>query len=476
MKKEELLKKLKDPKYYLENLVKIKGKNPGLIPFILNNAQKDLFNTIKKHNRIIILKARQLGFSTAVIGYLYWKTIMTPGTNTAIIGYNAPLTAELLDKVKTFWRSTPNDLRPAIQYNSKSEISFPNIDSKIIVLPSTENVGRGYTLHNVLLTELSAWEKAEDKMMSLEASVPIDGLIIIESTPRGQGNLYHKMWVEENDYVKKEYGWWWGYTEEEIETIKKRMNNPMRFAQEYGLEFLASGRSVFDQNIIRKQRKNILKVGDKNGDWIVADDNGLRIYSQIDPLAMYIFGVDTSEGIDGGDYSTVTVLNRTTGEEVAFYKGLIAPDQLAKLLNSWGRKFNNALMVVEVNNHGLVTLTVLKQLMYPTLYFRQLQYETVGTNYSDRLGWKTTKMTRPLLIDDLAQALREETIKIHSKETLDEMSTFIYDKNNNMIAAGNTHDDCIFSTAICLQGFKVMWSGELTQLNYEAHLPISTNY
>ena len=473
---EEILIKLKDPKFYLENLVKIKGKTPGLIPFILNEAQKDLFNTLKKHNRVIILKARQIGFSTAAIGYLYWKTIMTPGTNTAIIGYNSPLTAELLDKVKTFHRSTPDELRPMIHYNSKSEMSFPKIDSKIIVLPSTENVGRGYTLHNVLCTELSAWEKAEDKMMSLEASVPIDGLIIIESTPRGQGNLYHKMYVEDNDYVKKEYGWWWGYTEEEIEIIKKRMNNPMRFAQEYGLEFLASGRSVFDQNVIKKQRKNILKVGDKHGDWTVKDDKGLTVYTDIYPDDMYIFGVDTSEGVEGGDYSTVSVFNRKTGEEAAFYKGLIQPDKLAVLLNEWGRKFNNALMVVEVNNHGLTTLTVLKQLMYPTLYFRRSQFETIGTTYSDRLGWKTTKLTRPLLIDDLAQAIRDELLMVHSKETLDEMSTFIYDKNNNMVPAGTAHDDCIFSAAIAYQGFKVMWDKPLDQVNYANHLPEHFNY
>jgi hypothetical protein len=472
----ELLDKLKDPKFYLENLVKIKGKTPGLIPFVLNEAQKDLLNTLRKHSRVIILKARQLGFSTAAIGYLYWKTIMTPGTNTAIIGYNAPLTAELLDKVKTFWKSTPAELRPVIHYNSKSEISFPNIDSKIIVLPSTDNVGRGYTLHNVLLTELSAWEKAEDKMMSLEASVPIDGLIIIESTPRGQGNLYHKMYVEENGYVKKEYGWWWGYSETEIETIKTRMNNPMRFAQEYGLEFLASGRSVFDQNIVRKQRKNILKTGEKNGDWTVIEDKGLRIYSPVDPDSMYIFGVDTSEGVEGGDYSTATVWNRMNGEEAAFYKGLIAPDKLGTQLNEWGRKFNNALMVVEVNNHGLTTLTILKQLMYPTLYFRQTQFETMGTSYSDRLGWKTTKLTRPLMIDDLSQAVRDELLILHSKETLDEMSTFIYDKSNNMVPAGTAHDDCIFSAAIGYQGFKVMYDKELSQLNYANHLPENFSY
>jgi len=148
--KKDVLKKLKDPKFYLENFTKIKGKEGGLVPFILNEAQKDFLNTMRKNSRSITLKARQIGFSSLVSGYLYHRTITTPGVNTALIGYNADLTAELLDKVKTFYRTTPDELKPKIQYNSKYEISFPAIDSKIIVLPSSENVGRGYTLHNVL--------------------------------------------------------------------------------------------------------------------------------------------------------------------------------------------------------------------------------------------------------------------------------------------------------------------------------------
>lgn len=88
--------------------------------------------------------------STGVTGFFYHNTITTPGVTTALIGYNSDLTAELLDKVKTFYKTTPAELRPTIHYNSKYEISFPRLDSKILVLPSSENVGRGYTIHNCL--------------------------------------------------------------------------------------------------------------------------------------------------------------------------------------------------------------------------------------------------------------------------------------------------------------------------------------
>ena len=127
MKNNVPLEKMQDVKFYLENFTKIKGKKVGnMIPFILNQAQVHLFNAVKKSSRAIILKSRQIGFSTAMVGFFYHSTIMNPGTTTALIGYNTDLTAELLDKVKTFYNTTPPELRPTIQYNSKHEIKTFN--------------------------------------------------------------------------------------------------------------------------------------------------------------------------------------------------------------------------------------------------------------------------------------------------------------------------------------------------------------
>jgi len=475
-----MLVKLKDPKFYIENFCKIKGKTPGLIPLKLNEAQKDLYNTMRKFHRVIILKARQIGFSTAVTAFFYHMTITTPGTNTALIGYNSDLTAELLDKVKTFYKTTPAEMRPTIKYNSKYEISFPAIDSKILVLPSTENVGRGYTINNCLVTELSAWDKAEEKMMVLEASVPIDGNMIIESTPRGQGNLYHRMWMSDNDYAKNEYGWWWIYSREEIEIIRKRMNDERRFAQEYGLEFLASGRSVFDAQMIKKQRENQWRVGeawDYDGQThFVTEEDGLRIYKRPEPDGIYVVGVDVAEGVSGGDYSVAVIWNRKTGEEVAMFRGHMPPDRFGEKLSKWGRTYNDAFMVVEINNHGLTTITVLKQLLYPSLYFRQAKYDSMSEKSSDKIGWKTTRVTRPLLIDEFAQAIRDGVLTIHSKELLDEMTVFIYDDAGNMQPQEGFHDDCIFAAGIGFQGFKVLYDKKLEQINYNDHLPTSFAY
>ena len=480
---DESLGKMLDPKFYLESFCKIKGKQPGLVPLVLNDAQKDLFNALNKHSRVIILKARQIGFSTAATGYLYHMAITTPGINVALVGYNSDLTTELLDKVKTFYRTTPASIRPQIKYNTKYEITFPALDSKILVLPSTENVGRGYTLFACLLTELAFWEKAEEKMTSIENSVPKNGKIIIESTPNSIGNLYHRMWMaQDNGYEKKEYGWWWHYSQEEIEDIRKRMNNPMRFAQEYELEFLSSGRPVFPPALLKRLRKGILKVGDEvvlpdGAKHIVCeDDDGAVTYFPEVKGKKYVIGADVAEGVTGGDYSVFSVWDRESGDEVAFWRGHMAADKFGILLNKWGRKYNDALMVVEINNHGLTTVTALRNLQYPQMYFRPTKFDQMGTSYSDRIGWKTTRVTRPLMIDDLSQALQEGSLKIHSLHTLDEMLTFVFDDDGFPNAQSSFRDDCIFSSAIAFQGFKIMYAGKLEQISYESHLPSNFSY
>jgi hypothetical protein len=471
------IEKLADPRFYIENFCRIKGKfGKGLEPFILKPAQLDIFNTIRKFNRIIIMKARQIGFSTAVTGYLYHKTITTAGVTTALVGYNNDLTAELLDKIKTFYRTTPDAIKPTIHYNSKYEISFPKVDSKILVLPSTENVGRGYTINYALLTELPFWDKAEEKMVTMEASVPVNGKIIIESSPGAVGDYFHRMWVSNNDYIKKEYGWWWNYTEEEIETIRRRMNNPRKFNNNYALELLISGRAVLTQEAISLQRRGVLKVGDSvkladGTEHIVREDDSFRIYKPPVLGSFYVVGADCSEGVTGGDYSVAVVIDRASGEEVGMWRGHIAPDKFAKVLNKIGRQYNNALMVVEAEAHGNVVLNVLKQMLYPSLYFRPSRFDTIGNPWSDKLGWKTTRLTRPILIDEFEQVTREGGITLHSKETVDEMTVFVFNDANNMVCMDSYNDDCIFATAIACQGFKVISDKPMTQLNYANHMP-----
>jgi hypothetical protein len=89
----------------------------------------------------------------------------------------------------------------------------------------------------------------------------------------------------------------------------------------------------------------------------------------------------------------------------------------------------------------------------------------MGSPYSEKLGWKTTKMTRPLLIDDLATALRDEDLLFHSKEIIDELTVFVYNNNNDCEAQPGFHDDTVMACGIGYQGFKILYDKPMTQIH-----------
>ena len=121
-------------------------------------------------------------------------------------------------------------------------------------------------------------------------------------------------------------------------------------------------------------------------------------------------------------------------------------------------------------------MPALKNLVYPQMYFRQANFDQMGTKFSDRIGWKTTKVTKPLMIDDMREALQEKSLKVHSQDIYDEMLTFVFHDNGSMAAQGSFHDDALMSAAIGFQGFKILYPGELNQISYEKHLPRNFSY
>src|SRR5437762_2413393 len=90
--------KLADKLWRLNNLYFIKTKDRKLVPLQLNAAQTDYFTRRGKKN--YILKARQLGFSTACLIDMLDDTMFTPNTNSAILAHEKQKVVKLFEIVK----------------------------------------------------------------------------------------------------------------------------------------------------------------------------------------------------------------------------------------------------------------------------------------------------------------------------------------------------------------------------------------
>ena len=183
----------------------------------------------------------------------------------------------------------------------------------------------------------------------------------------------------------------------------------------------------------------------------------LEVWAKPESQNVYVMGIDTAEGLSYGDYSVIQVLNVTTGEQAAIWHGHIAPDLLAEEVYSIGLYYRDALCCVESNNHGLTTITELRHLGYPNM-FRRRQLNSINNSVSQEFGWKTTRTSKPLMIDDLSSSLRNFELTIYDRYTIAELRTFVRNDRGGM--SGSPYDDRVMALALANQMRKYTYQPE----------------
>lgn len=212
--------------YFCKKYIKIQTKNDGVQPLILRPYQMRLWKLIKKTQddglpvRIMILKSRQLGFSTMMQAYMFWKTIMSPNSGCLTVAQDTDTAAELFFKIEFAYENLPewlyNDLKKA-QDTAKTgkQLAFGRpLNSKFHVRTSgAKNLGRGFTFQRMHLSEFAFWDGAKKKFYGLmQALGKKPGTeCFIESTANGLSTYHHKLWTRagETDSTWQQFfvGW-----------------------------------------------------------------------------------------------------------------------------------------------------------------------------------------------------------------------------------------------------------------------------
>lgn len=341
-----------------------------------------------------------------------------------------------------------------IAKKNESELKITLINGSEISLKGTDNhdslVGVGLNfcvLDEFPLMDKDVWYKVVRPMM-----IDTKGECLFIGTPRGY-TWSHELYTRtrtDNDFSSFFFKTVDNTAVEDIagEVGKAKLEatselDRVIFRQEYEASFeVITGRPRFDIEIIHKL-KSIAK------DPLVTDD-GLSIYEHPEPYSKYVLGADTSEGLETGDNSSVSILNARTFSLAAKYSGKIAPDILATYIKLWAEKYNNALAVVESNNHGLVTLNYLKDI-YPHVYYRKT-FDKQSNVWTEKIGWQTSLRTKPLLISVLDKALRSG-LGVVDHQTIDELMTYIIEEDGTTNASEGKHDDDVISLALAVQGY-----------------------
>lgn len=205
--------KLRDQRWYIENALKIRAKSGKVIPFRLNAPQRKLYAAAQAQRkagypvRLIVLKARQMGFSTLTEAMLFQDTATRFNVNSLVVAHKDDATANLFRMTKLYYDHLPEPLKPQRQATNAKELVFNvpsrgegvGLNSRIrCATAGGSGVGRSDTLTNVHLSEFAFWpgDKKETLIGLLQAvpSLP-DTMVVIESTANGYDE-FKELWDE----------------------------------------------------------------------------------------------------------------------------------------------------------------------------------------------------------------------------------------------------------------------------------------
>ena len=453
--------------YFCENYWFIRHPERGRIKFNLFEAQIETVQSWVHFRWSLILKARQIGFSTLIAAYAFWLTFFYSDRSVLMLSRTEREAIKLLAKAKYGYQFLPEWMKfkggPCNQTLTKLE--FTN-NSYIESLPSASDPARGESAYLVVVDELAFLPNSEEAWGAIEPVADVGGRIIMMSTANGEGNLFHRLWVEaqtgHNRFEPLFFPWSANGRDADWYEARSAELPEWQMAQEYPDNpedaFLKSGRPVFDLRMLRDIESKVPQRGylDPKSLAFIDDGGSLRLWEGPEEDGKYVIGGDPSQGMEHSDHASLHVINARNGHVVAHWNGTIDPDLLAtEILIPLGKWYNQALIGVESNNMGLVTLKFLRYNNYfPIYYERSPKYK--NSVPTDVLGYRTDQVSKPLMIGELAEALRPDgKLTLWCEETLAELRTYVRNDRGKM--GGSPFDDRVVSLAIATQMLKYVW-------------------
>ena len=451
-KVKEIVKSGKNPDYFLNNYARISHPQQGTIPFRTYDFQADLLENFNDYRFTVVLKARQLGISTIVAGYVTWMMMFHRDKNILVVATKFTTAANLVKKVKQIIKRLPEWMQIAdITTDNRTSFELSN-GSQIKASTTSGDAGRSEALSLLVIDEAAHVEGLDELWTGLYPTLSTGGRCISLSTPNGVGNWFHKIYTEadlgENDFYPIRLPWDVHPDRDKTWYQKETRNMSRReIAQELECNFNTSGETVIHPDDIAW-----IETTKADPEYRTGFDRNFWIWEKYDPSCTYLLAADVARG-DGADNSTFHIFNLTTSEFVAEYQGKPSLDMYASILDQAGREYGNCMMVVENVGIGISVLEKLIGLDYPNLYFstkgtheyvEQYQAESM-TNAIP--GFTTSSKTRPLIVAKLEEFVRNKLIKIKSPRLYKELTTFIW-YNGKPQAMGGYNDDLVIAAAI----------------------------
>jgi len=477
--------------------VKIRNLYSSIVSLVPNNVQlkhqalKERYRKEGRKPHFLLLKSRRAGLTTWEQALSYRATVTSPHVTCATV-------ADTRENTKMIFRMVllMLHLDTRLQYSpreSQSHIEIPSLGTYFHVgTAGSKAFSRGDNLYRFHGSEVAWWQGAYDDIENLAAGfteAARHGEVVLETTANGAQGWFYENFKEamagENNWIPLFYPWYIDgnniieptseTSSEFLETITdeekhimerfelsigqmlwrrdKKKERKKLFQQEYPetweQAFVVRGLQFFDSEMLDDISSKTLPVKHLR--------ESLTVWEEPGEDEEYVAGADAAEGNPTSDNSVCAILNKKTGNQAAVLRGKWRPEVFARKCIELCRKYNDAIFAPELNNHGhSVMNTALNSIGYRQIYYhiRTLDKNKFGKPVKEkRPGWLTTAQTRPILLDELNEAMEERFIQVNDTVFIAECKTFV-DTGGKYEADKGQHDDSIFAWGIAWQARK----------------------
>jgi len=450
---EEYVKCSNDPLYFINNYVKIVTLDEGLQQFKPWDFQEDLLRTIHDNRFVICKFPRQTGKSTCVISYLLHYVLFTPDVRVGILANKQATARELLHRLKLAYENLPMWLQQGVEEWNKSTIELEN-GSKIIASATSSSAVRGGSFNMIFLDEFAYVPHgvAEEFFSSVYPTISSgqSTKVLIVSTPKGL-NMFYKMWVDaekgRNSYVPVEVHWSAVPGRDEVwrqETINNTSEE--QFQVEFGCDFVGSVNTL-----ISTAKLHTLPFQTP----IQKSEEGLKVYQEPIPNHEYIMSVDVSrgKGIDYHAFSLIDISQMPYKVVATFRNNTMAPMLLPNILEPIAKKYNDAYVVVEINDIGGQVADIMHQEMeYENMLHTTMggvKGQTISSGMGakkSRVGVRTTKAVKRIGCSVLKSMIEEDKLIPEDYDIISELNTFV--SSGTSFQAEKGHNDDMVMTLV----------------------------
>jgi len=434
---------INDPVLFAEHFLWIRDKEKQLVRLRYNKAQRHFLE--HRTGRDLILKARQLGFSTAVQGEMF-RRIVTSTRTTMTMAHDSETTQKLRRMADRFWEHCRfGNVQPERKYSNALLATYPEFDSSsIIATAGSGNAGRGDTYTDFHGSEVAFWPDAEKIVAGAMQGGNPD--VVLESTPNGTQGYFYERCMEALDnnsvWTLHFYPWWWDdayrvpvyetlkYTDEEAALAEKHGLDPEQiqwrrgkqkelkhlFIQEYPEDpiscFLTSGTSYFGD-----LSKAFCAPADPEYNW----------------RHKYFGGLDFGQSVD---YTVLQIIDATTKEHVYQLRMNRLPwadmrRRIKKVYEYWHLPY----ILAEANSIGGVNIE---------------EFINEGVNIQ---RFETTNASKGEIMAGLHEWIHDDGGKLLNNPVLKhEMMNFVATQTSTglwrLAAANDGHDDTVIGLAL----------------------------